>query len=113
MAARNDPDQGVDAQGGGVQSVDRALQILDILAREGDAGVSEIAEEMGVHKSTVSRLVGSLVGRELVRQNSERGKYQLGFGILRLASSIPGRLSVVRRGQRDFREPSCAIQGNG
>ncbi|MEV7134368.1 IclR family transcriptional regulator [Arthrobacter sp. NPDC093128] len=96
MAARNDPDQGVDAQGGGVQSVDRALQILDILARDGDAGVSEIAEEMGVHKSTVSRLVGSLVGRELVRQNSERGKYQLGFGILRLASSIPGRLSVVR-----------------
>ena len=47
MAARNDPDQGVDAQGGGVQSVDRALQILDILAREGDAGVSEIAEEIG------------------------------------------------------------------
>ena len=75
--------------------MDRALQILEILAREGDAGVSEIAEEMGIHKSTVSRLVGSLVGRELVRQNSERGKYQLGFGILRLASSIPGRLSVV------------------
>lgn len=95
MAARNDPDKGIDAQGAGVQSVDRALQILDILARAGDAGVSEIAEEMGVHKSTVSRLVGSLAGRELVRQNSERGKYQLGFGILRLASSIPGRLSVV------------------
>jgi DNA-binding IclR family transcriptional regulator len=107
MAARNDPDQGVDAQGGGVQSVDRALQILDILAREGDAGVSEIAEEMGVHKSTVSRLVGSLVGRELVRQNSERGKYQLGFGILRLASSIPGRLSVVREA-RDVLESLAA-----
>ncbi|TSE16057.1 IclR family transcriptional regulator [Arthrobacter sp. KBS0703] len=107
MAAGNDPDKGVDAQGGGVQSVDRALQILDILAREGDAGVSEIAEEMGVHKSTVSRLVGSLVGRELVRQNSERGKYQLGFGILRLASSIPSRLSVVREA-RDVLESLAA-----
>jgi DNA-binding IclR family transcriptional regulator len=31
----------------------------------------------------------------MVHQNSERGKYQLGFGILRLASSIPGRLSLV------------------
>lgn len=91
MAARSNPDIDNDAetQSGGVQSVDRALQILEILARKGDAGVSEIAEEMGVHKSTVSRLVGSLVTRELVRQNSERGKYQLGFGILRLASSIP------------------------
>ncbi|KQR04136.1 IclR family transcriptional regulator [Arthrobacter sp. Leaf141] len=97
MAARNDPDteKDADSQGGGVQSVDRALQILEILARQGDAGVTEIAEQMGIHKSTVSRLVGSLVGREMVRQNSERGKYQLGFGILRLAASIPGRLSLV------------------
>jgi DNA-binding IclR family transcriptional regulator len=98
MAARNEPgaDRDPDAQGGGVQSVDRALQIMEILARDGHAGVSEIAEEMGVHKSTVSRLLGSLVSREIVRQNSDRGKYQLGFGILRLASSIPGRLSLVR-----------------
>lgn len=97
MAAPSTPDldKDADAQGGGVQSVDRALQILEILARDGDAGVSEIAEEMGVHKSTVSRLVGSLVNRDMVRQNSERGKYRLGFGILRLASAIPGRLSVV------------------
>ena len=51
---------------------------------------------MGIHKSTVSRLLGSLVSREMVHQNNERGKYQLGFGILRLASSIPGRLSLVR-----------------
>lgn len=97
MAAHNeDQDPVAEVPGGGVQSVDRALQILEILARQGDAGVSQIAEEMGVHKSTASRLVGSLLGRELVRQNSERGKYQLGFGILRLASSVPGRLSVVR-----------------
>jgi DNA-binding IclR family transcriptional regulator len=98
MATRNDPDieKDADAHAGGVQSVDRALHILEILARDGHAGVSDIAEEMGIHKSTVFRLMGSLVGRELVRQNNERGKYQLGFGLLRLASSIPGRLSLVQ-----------------
>jgi DNA-binding IclR family transcriptional regulator len=97
MASNNDHEPGVDAgQHGGVQSVDRALAVLEILARDGHAGVSEIAEEMGIHKSTVSRLLGSLVSRGMVHQNSERGKYQLGFGILRLASSIPGRLSLVR-----------------
>jgi DNA-binding IclR family transcriptional regulator len=101
MAAKDDAgtDKDPDAQGGGVQSVDRALQIMEILAREGHAGVSEIADEMGVHKSTVSRLLGSLLTREIVRQNNDRGKYQLGFGILRLASSIPGRLSLVREGR--------------
>jgi len=99
MASNNGTESDNDADGGqhgGVQSVDRALAVLEILARDGHAGVSEIAEEMGIHKSTVSRLLGSLVGREMVHQNSERGKYQLGFGILRLASSIPGRLSLVR-----------------
>jgi DNA-binding IclR family transcriptional regulator len=99
MASYQVQDTEIDAVGcqqGGVQSVDRALAVLEILARDGHAGVSDIAEEMGVHKSTVSRLMGSLVGREFVYQNSDRGKYQLGFGILRLASSIPGRLSLVR-----------------
>ncbi len=99
MASNNDRETDLDADGGqhgGVQSVDRALAVLEILARDGHAGVSDIADEMGIHKSTVSRLLGSLVSREMVHQNSERGKYQLGFGILRLASSIPGRLSLVR-----------------
>ncbi|GGH96727.1 IclR family transcriptional regulator [Arthrobacter liuii] len=98
MAPKKEPETDTDAdagQSGGVQSVERALTVLEILAREGSAGVSEIAEEMGIHKSTVSRLMGSLVSREMVHQKSERGKYQLGFGILRLASSIPGRLSLV------------------
>src|SRR6476469_9911027 len=101
MASNNNRESDADAEGeggqqGGVQSVDRALAVLEILARDGHAGVSVSAEEMGIHKSTVSRLMGSLVTREMVHQNSERGKYQLGFGILRLASSIPGRLSLVR-----------------
>lgn len=80
----------------GVQSVDRAITVLEILARRGAAGVSDIAEEMGVHKSTASRLLASLDQRGMVQQNSERGKYQLGFSILRLANSIPANLSLVR-----------------
>ncbi len=99
MASKNAHDLDGDTeagQSGGVQSVDRALTVLDILARDGDAGVSSIALEMNIHKSTASRLLASLVNRELVHQDSERGKYRLGFGVLRLASSIPGRLSLVR-----------------
>lgn len=81
----------------GVQSVDRAVTVLEILARKGSAGVSEIALEIGVHKSTAFRLLGALEERELVEQNQERGKYQLGFGVLRLASAMPGRLDLVRQ----------------
>ncbi|WP_411731524.1 IclR family transcriptional regulator [Paeniglutamicibacter sp.] len=84
-----------DAVPGGVQSVDRALAILEILGREGSSGVGEVAEELQIHKSTASRLLGSLLARGMVQQNTNRGKYELGFGILKLASSIPGRLSLV------------------
>src|SRR3954471_16703312 len=98
MTSQHLSDTGSDSEGaqhGGVQSVDRAIAVLEILAREGDAGVSEIADQVGIHKSTASRLLGALLARDLVQQNNERGKYQLGFGILRLAASIPGRLSLV------------------
>jgi DNA-binding IclR family transcriptional regulator len=82
---------------GGVQSVDRAISVLEILARSGGAGVSEVAADIGVHKSTAFRLLGALEARGLVEQNQDRGKYQLGFGVLRLASAIPGRLDLVRQ----------------
>lgn len=84
---------------GGVQSVDRAISVLEILAREGSAGVSEVAAEIGVHKSTAFRLLAALEERDLVEQNTERGKYQLGFGVLRLATAIPARLDLGRQAQ--------------
>jgi DNA-binding IclR family transcriptional regulator len=83
----------------GVQSVDRAVTILEILARRGTAGVSEVALDIGVHKSTAFRLLSALEGRALVEQTRERGKYRLGLGILRLASTVPGRLDLVGQGR--------------
>lgn len=79
-----------------VQSVDRAVTVLEILARTGEAGVTEIAAELGVHKSTAFRLVAALEKRGLVEQNSERGKYCLGVGILRLAGATTARLDIVQ-----------------
>lgn len=84
--------------GGGVQSVDRALHALEILARLGEAGVTEVAADIGVHKSTASRLLAALEEREMVEQAQDRGKYRLGFGILRLASAVSGHLDVTQQG---------------
>ena len=68
-----------------VQSVHRAISILQVLALRGAAGVTEIATELGVHKSTVFRLLSTLEARGLVNQHSERGRYQLGYGVVQLA----------------------------
>jgi len=79
-----------------VQSVDRALTVLEILARDGDAGVTDVAAELDVHKSTASRLISVLERRGLVEQDGARGKYRLGLGVLVLAGATVARLDVVR-----------------
>lgn len=82
--------------GAGVQSVDRALGILEVLARTGESGVTEIALELGVHKSTAFRLVATLEAHRLVEQTADRGRYRLGVGILRLAGATTARLDLVQ-----------------
>ena len=77
-----------------VQSVDRAIAILYLLAQRGDAGVTEVAAELGVHKSTAFRLINALDAGNLIEQDRERGKYHLGRGVLRLAAATAGRLEL-------------------
>jgi IclR family KDG regulon transcriptional repressor len=81
---------------GAVQSVDRAVTILEIIARTGQAGITEIAGELEVHKSTASRIVSTLEARGLVEQDQHRGKYRLGLSILRLAGATTARLDIVQ-----------------
>jgi DNA-binding IclR family transcriptional regulator len=90
-----------------VQSVERAVTILEILARLGEAGVTELAGEIGVHKSTAFRLVSTLEQRGLVEQSEERGKYQLGVGVLRLAGATTARLDVVQEARPICRKLSA------
>jgi IclR family acetate operon transcriptional repressor len=71
---------------GSVQSVHRAVSILQVLALRGAAGVTEIAADVGVHKSTVFRLLATLESRGLVEQDAERGRYRLGYGVVQLAA---------------------------
>lgn len=81
---------------GTVQSVDRAVTILEILARDKQAGVTEIAAELGVHKSTASRLLAVLERRGLTEQVRGRGPYRLGFRLLLLAGSAAAQLDLTQ-----------------
>jgi IclR family transcriptional regulator, acetate operon repressor len=80
-----------------IQSVDRAVDVLEYLARHGDAAVTDLATALGVHRSTAFRLLAALEARGLVEQVSERGRYRLGFGIVRLAGASAARLDLVEQ----------------
>lgn len=77
-----------------MSSVDRAVRILEILAREGETSLRAMGRELGVHNSTVSRLVEVLARHDLVAPPESSGGYQLGVGCLRLASATAANLDV-------------------
>lgn len=81
--------------GGNVQSVDRAARMLKLLARGGHLGVTEVAAELGVHKSSAHRMLATLASHGLVEQDSRTEKYRLGFGLVGLASAVRAEIDVV------------------
>jgi DNA-binding IclR family transcriptional regulator len=80
-----------------IQSVDRALTVLQMLAKHGELGVTDIARKLNVHKSTAFRLVTTLESHDLVEQHADRGKYRLGVGVLQLAGATAAKLDLVQR----------------
>jgi DNA-binding IclR family transcriptional regulator len=84
-------------QQGQVQSVDRAISLLEFLSRNGLTGVTELAAWLDIHKSTAYRLIATLEARGLVEQDIETEKYQLGYGLVSLASAVTADFDIVRR----------------
>lgn len=78
-----------DVHHGTVRAVDRALDILLCFGRS-DSGLSlgDIAKEVGLHKSTVHRLLASLQQKGFVRRHPHSDKYLLGWSLLELFGSI-------------------------
>ncbi len=82
-----------------VQSVERAFAIISCLAA-GPAGVSDIAERVGLPKSTVSRLLVTLVDLGVVEQSTPGSGYRLGAYLQTLAGTAQPTRRLV-----DFARP--------
>jgi DNA-binding IclR family transcriptional regulator len=81
-----------DAGGAGIQVIARAADILRAL-RPAPGGLSqaEVAEQVGLARSTIHRLLNALEDEGLVESGGTRGRYRLGPEIGRLAD-------IARRG---------------
>lgn len=77
-----------------IQSVDRAMAILDVLAAEGSKGGAEVARELRVHRSTALRLLATLERHGLVERDQGTAKYRLGGRLIQLASSVRGEADL-------------------
>ncbi len=78
-----------------VQSIERAFALLRALATA-PYGVTELAEQVDLPKSTVARLLSALEGEGAVTQDEMGGEYRLGDGLLDIAGAAqPGRNLVA------------------
>lgn len=78
----------VEAEGPFVESVRRALRVLGSFSLDRpELGVSEIGEELGMHKSTVHRLLATLEVEGFVRSTSQN-RYVLGWRVLELGAAV-------------------------
>ncbi len=91
-----------DREPGVIRSVDRAVAILDLLAQDGWRAGAEVARELGVHRSTALRLLGTLERHALVERDPRTAKYRLGRRLPQLARVVSGELDL-----RHVARPVC------
>ena len=74
---------------GTIGAVEHAIDLLRCLSEAGcSLGTNDIARRIGIHKSSVSRLAGTLEKARLVQRDSETGRLSLGIGLVALAAPV-------------------------
>jgi len=88
---------------------ERVVQLLDALgsARDG-LGVSDVARELDVHRSTASRLLGTLAASGMVERDPRTLQYRLGARMVGLAATAVARLPVVSQARPELEQLSSS-----
>lgn len=81
-----------------IQSVDRAMAILDVLRPTGEQGLplKEISTQLGINASTVHHLLATLIQRNLVAQDPTSQCYRLGLHLIELGHAALAATSLAR-----------------
>jgi DNA-binding IclR family transcriptional regulator len=71
-----------------IQVSERIFRIIEFLANEGPTGLSELSEQLGLNKSTVHRILNSLICMDYAKQDPETLKYGLSFKFCRISDQV-------------------------
>ena len=82
-----------------LQSVDNALKVIELFKDYEELGVTQIADELGIAKSTAFRLLNTLRSRKYVIKNDKTDNYRLGFLFATLGDIVKNRNEIIRISQ--------------
>lgn len=78
-----------------IQSVDRALQILDLFEDQNkEIKITDISALTGLHKSTLHSLLKTLQSRGYIDQNEDNGRYRLGMKLVERGNFVVNSLDI-------------------
>lgn len=84
-------------QRGGTSVIDNVLAVLRCFSTDHPLlGVTEIAQRVGLHKSTVSRLLSTLENSDIVERDPASRQYRLGMGLISIAAPLLADMDVRR-----------------
>src|SRR4051812_9839662 len=91
------PDGGTAASGRGMTVLRNGIGVLlAFSAEEPLLGVTDIATRVGLHKSTVSRILATLEQDGLVERDADSRRFRLGLGVIAMAGPLLADLDVRR-----------------
>lgn len=73
-----------------LSTLDKGLHVLDILSTANTPGgltLTELSRAIGMHRTTLFRILSTLQARRLVERDADTDRYQIGLGVLSLASA--------------------------
>lgn len=83
-----------------ITAVDRALDILIYIYRQGHpVRVSDIARDMGQHKSTIFRALYTMEKKGFIVKNPENETYWLGMKLFAIGSCVQEKMSITSLAQ--------------
>ena len=91
-----------------VQSVERAFLLLRALA-QGPMGVTELADQVELPKSTVARLLAALDAEGAVEQVEAGGAYRIGAGLSDIAGAVPAGRNLITAARPHLLQPTDSI----
>lgn len=79
-----------------VAVLQKALDLLEVLAERPDLGLSELSEKTGASKASTYRMLSTLEGRGFVTKDPVTRKYAPGMQLVALSCAVVSRLDLVK-----------------
>ncbi len=96
-----------------IQAVDNSIDVLEAFKKDqGELGVTELSQTVGLHKNNIFRLLATLQSRGYIEQNIKSGNYRLGSKILELGHAYTRHSGLINIAQNVLQDLTRDINEN-